>query len=374
MANGKSYMDNESEIKLVIAEFNDSSKPGLEGLLKRTVIAPAFYNLAFLEAYAATSHHKIVLAQLVDSSGLILAILPGKEKSGNRFENITFRGWDHLDVISTRSDYSQLLITLICKKYRVLSLMSFQEEARYENSPNRAFTTEGFKCPYMELPSEFELLLNSLSSSFKKTVRRKLNKFFKDGGEIIVVDSDASENEQMQSFEELWDLHSRRAEDSGKTSRFTNEDIKKFHINVSRHASKNEGVTVLFFKAILNGRVIGVYYCFKTSNAIYYFNSGIDPEFSLYSPGMVLMATSIEWAINQSLTTFDFLRGTESYKFHWTDKVKLNKNYYFASTPFPRFKAFPAYFKDQRNRIGAKKVILGMFSDGSKSAVKSGNV
>jgi CelD/BcsL family acetyltransferase involved in cellulose biosynthesis len=367
-------MDNGSALKLVITEFNDSSKPGLERLLKRAVISPAFYNLAFLEAYAATSHHKIVLAQLVDSNGLVLAILPGKEKSGNRFENITFRGWDHLDVISAGSDYSQLLIALICKKYRVLSLMSFQEDARYENSPNKAFTTEGFKCPYLELPTEFELLLNSLSSSFKKTVRRKLNKFYKDGGEIKVVDSNASEAEQMQSFEELWDLHSRRAEDSGKTSRFTNEDIKSFHKSLSSHASGNQGVTVLFFKAKMNGRVIGVYYCFKTSNTIYYFNSGIDPDFSLYSPGMVLMAASIEWAIKESVTTFDFLRGTEAYKFHWTDKVKPNKNYYFASTPFPRLRAFPAYFKDQRNRIGAKKVILEMLRSDSKPALKSSNV
>jgi CelD/BcsL family acetyltransferase involved in cellulose biosynthesis len=47
------------------------------------------------------------------------------------------------------------------------------------------------------------------------------------------------------------------------------------------------------------------------------YNSGIDPRFSEYSPGWVLLGYLLQWAIDQKRAEFDFMRGDEDYKYRF---------------------------------------------------------
>jgi CelD/BcsL family acetyltransferase involved in cellulose biosynthesis len=47
------------------------------------------------------------------------------------------------------------------------------------------------------------------------------------------------------------------------------------------------------------------------------YNSGYDPEYGTYSPGIVLVAMTIQEAIREGLRVYDFLRGSEGYKYRF---------------------------------------------------------
>jgi CelD/BcsL family acetyltransferase involved in cellulose biosynthesis len=53
-----------------------------------------------------------------------------------------------------------------------------------------------------------------------------------------------------------------------------------------------------------------------------YYNSGYDPAWKHASPGLVLLGLSIEDAIKRGVKRYDFLRGTETYKFDWSNATR----------------------------------------------------
>ena len=54
---------------------------------------------------------------------------------------------------------------------------------------------------------------------------------------------------------------------------------------------------------------------FRTAGAFLLYNSGYDPAHREANPGLVLIARSIGQAIAEGCSEYDFLRGTERYKY-----------------------------------------------------------
>ena len=54
---------------------------------------------------------------------------------------------------------------------------------------------------------------------------------------------------------------------------------------------------------------------FRSGGALLLYNSGYDPAHRAANPGLVLIARSIGQAVDEGCTEYDFLRGTERYKY-----------------------------------------------------------
>lgn len=54
---------------------------------------------------------------------------------------------------------------------------------------------------------------------------------------------------------------------------------------------------------------------FRTDGGLLLYNSGYDPKLRAANPGLVLLARSIGQAIDEGFREYDFLRGTERYKY-----------------------------------------------------------
>jgi CelD/BcsL family acetyltransferase involved in cellulose biosynthesis len=72
----------------------------------------------------------------------------------------------------------------------------------------------------------------------------------------------------------------------------------------------------------LDGEFIAVLYCLAGGEPAherrcYYYLGGFDPRFRTLSPGTLLVAHAIECAMAEGATAFDFLRGSEPYKYRW---------------------------------------------------------
>ena len=58
-------------------------------------------------------------------------------------------------------------------------------------------------------------------------------------------------------------------------------------------------------------------YNFRYGDTLYLYNSGYDPAFAQFSVGVAVFGLGIEWAIGQGLRVFDFMRGSEPYKYEF---------------------------------------------------------
>jgi CelD/BcsL family acetyltransferase involved in cellulose biosynthesis len=69
---------------------------------------------------------------------------------------------------------------------------------------------------------------------------------------------------------------------------------------------------------------IAAFFSFDFSETKFIYNSGYDPDFSWYSPGIVLSAYCIRGAIEKGIKGFNFLRGREDYKYHLGGREEAN--------------------------------------------------
>ena len=56
---------------------------------------------------------------------------------------------------------------------------------------------------------------------------------------------------------------------------------------------------------------------FETPDSILYYNAGVDPDAGFLSPGVLLVWSLVERALETGRTRLDFLRGNEGYKYEW---------------------------------------------------------
>jgi CelD/BcsL family acetyltransferase involved in cellulose biosynthesis len=63
-------------------------------------------------------------------------------------------------------------------------------------------------------------------------------------------------------------------------------------------------------------------YGLDDGRSYYVYSGGYDPEWKNASPGMILLGLSLEDAIKRGLKRYDFLRGTEGYKFDWATSTR----------------------------------------------------
>src|SRR5207245_5688532 len=68
----------------------------------------------------------------------------------------------------------------------------------------------------------------------------------------------------------------------------------------------------------LDGQPAAAWYGFTSDDTVYFYQSGRAWRWKRESVGLVLMGLMIQRAIQQGYRAFDFLRGDDRYKHHWT--------------------------------------------------------
>jgi CelD/BcsL family acetyltransferase involved in cellulose biosynthesis len=78
------------------------------------------------------------------------------------------------------------------------------------------------------------------------------------------------------------------------------------------------------YRLFVNGASIAAVYGIEVGRTFFYYQSGMDPDWSNRSPGLVLIGRTVEDAWTNEMTDYDFLRGTESHKMAWaTDRREV---------------------------------------------------
>ena len=164
-------------------------------------------------------------------------------------------------------------------------------------------------CPLITLGASFEAYLESLDKKQRHEIRRKTRKAY-DEAEIRWHCVDGTHNLD-EAVEQFIELHQRSK--AGKDEFMTAAMVDFFH--ALARVTYEAGWLELAFIAV-NGRQAATYFNFVYNSATLCYNSGYDPQaYAALSPGIVLLSHLIEHAITHGRKVFDFLQGSETYKY-----------------------------------------------------------
>lgn len=163
-------------------------------------------------------------------------------------------------------------------------------------------------CPVLDLPSSFEDYLGALDRKHRHELRRKLRRFRSEAGEPVVRRSNPASLERDLDLFFAWHRSSR-----GAKGGFLAKGYEGFFRDLARVAA-SEGWLMLSFLEV-EERPLSALFAFEMEGTVFLYNAAHDPSCRSLSPGIVHLATEIRLGIERGIRQFDFLQGTERYKF-----------------------------------------------------------
>jgi CelD/BcsL family acetyltransferase involved in cellulose biosynthesis len=164
------------------------------------------------------------------------------------------------------------------------------------------------RSPYIPLNGNYEDYMNNLDKKQRHEMRRKLRRVLElpEGSDWYIASDPATIENEIQDFIRLM------AFDEDKLKFLT--PVMREQMRLSMLDAFNHGILQLAFLNI-GGQKAAAYLNFDFNNRIYVYNSGINPDCFENSPGWVLLTYLIKWANENNRLEFDFMRGTEDYKY-----------------------------------------------------------
>jgi CelD/BcsL family acetyltransferase involved in cellulose biosynthesis len=160
----------------------------------------------------------------------------------------------------------------------------------------------------LRLPATWDEFLLRLSAKERHEIRRK-----------------------QRRLEEAGQIRYRAAEGLSEAGHAMDTFINLFKQNRSDKASFMTGQMELFFRAIaealssehmlrigfldLDSQPVAAVMCFDYHSIRYLYNSAYDSHFSALSVGLLNKVYSIQESIHQGMAQYDFLKGSEEYKY-----------------------------------------------------------
>ncbi len=227
---------------------------------------------------------------------------------------------DHIDAV-----YEALAAFLSENRtqFDVLEFSNIREESPTYKIFEQILATCGYEvtleqqevCPLFSVPDSFDAYLESLESKQRSELKRKLRRA--EGYDEMawyIVGAEHNLDDELQAFLKLM------AASHPEKAKFLQNPQHIAFFNSFMPVAMEKGWLQLNFQVVEEERV-ATYLNFDYNNDILVYNSGLAPnKFGSLSPGIVLLANNIQWAIDHKKHTFNFLRGNETYKYQMGGK------------------------------------------------------
>jgi CelD/BcsL family acetyltransferase involved in cellulose biosynthesis len=177
-------------------------------------------------------------------------------------------------------------------------------------------TRELYVCPQVDLTAGWDSVLKNSrrADNFKRRLRQLRAR---DGFAFRSVTDPA---EAPAAFERFLHLHEARWAEAGGSEMTGHARLQSFHRGlVARFAAAG---LLRFDELWVEGACRASIYGLEHQGRYYFYNSGYDQTWRNASVGLVGLGLSLEAAIARGNTAYDFLRGTESYKFDWAGATR----------------------------------------------------
>lgn len=168
---------------------------------------------------------------------------------------------------------------------------------------------EQARCPVIALPADFDAYLAGLDRGARHELRRKVRRFEREapGARVRLLRRD----EAVAALPEFVALHRRSG---AEKARFMTPAMEAFFRDMAAGIAERDELVIARL-ADADDRPLAAMCLFDYRGGWYLYNSGYDPSMARLAPGLVLLARCIEAACQRGVRVFDFLRGTERYKY-----------------------------------------------------------
>ncbi len=167
------------------------------------------------------------------------------------------------------------------------------------------------ECPQLALPSSVEQFGREQSRNYRKKVGEYQRRCQRELSAHLRVS--ATPEDLTRDMGALVELHQRRWK--GASRAFRTPEYLRFHETVSQRLLAKGHTRLLMLER--GSQPIAALYCFSYGGHFLFYQSGWDPAYARYRPGLVMMDRAIRYAITEQALVFDFLRGLEAYKSRW---------------------------------------------------------
>ncbi|MEZ4667057.1 MAG: GNAT family N-acetyltransferase [Anaerolineae bacterium] len=166
-------------------------------------------------------------------------------------------------------------------------------------------------CPIIHLPSSWDRYFELLDKKQRHELRRKLRRI--DGAsekvEWYIVNENHNLSEEIKKF-----IHLMASSQAEKAKFLTDSQNLDFFNSLVPAALHNNWLQLSFLT--IDNVAAASYLNFVYGNSVLVYNSGLLPDqYGHLSPGIILLAYNIKFAIQSGYEFFDFLRGDETYKY-----------------------------------------------------------
>ena len=175
-------------------------------------------------------------------------------------------------------------------------------------------------CPYLSLPCTWEGVTQGLGKKMRSNLgyyERLLVKTFSDT-RFFLADADSLED----GMTALFDLHQSRWNARWLPGVLGNKRIQAFHRLVAQRFLERGWLRLHLLS--VDGTIRSALYCFAFGGRTFYYLGGFAPDLGKFSLGTLLTAHAIKQAIAEGSAEFDFLRGSEPYKYRWLPLERHN--------------------------------------------------
>ena len=173
--------------------------------------------------------------------------------------------------------------------------------------------------PVISLPTSFDDYFASLSRKRRKNLTRAKRICAERGVTIRIY---REPRDIGPAIDTLIDLHLLRWESVNRSGTLGKPGFRDF----LKCLSQDEAMASCFRVYVMedHGAPIAAMLNFHYGSSALQFQNGFDPgcELAPHSPGSLLILHAIEQAIREGLTSYDFLRGAEDYKFQFANAMK----------------------------------------------------
>lgn len=277
-----------------------------------------------------------------------------------------YAGSDYLDVIARRGlepQVAQALAAHLRGERAVFKWTNMRSEASagalgdgLARSGWSVERTEVNVCPYIALSGRtWDSYLSSLGSEHRYNFQRKWKRLCRDF--TVRYERVWSGHECCAAVVRMIELHQMRWCNRGESDAFHTSELVAFHREFAPLALDCGWLRLHELRA--DDRVIASLYGFLYGGRFYFYQSGLDPAYEKYSPGLIAMGLAIRNAIGEGAREYDLLHGAEPYKFHWGAE----------SRPLIRLELFPPGFA---GRVSQASVHLARISKRLASGVLGG--
>lgn len=232
-------------------------------------------------------------------------------------------GADYLDVLAEKGRFEEVAELLVDRiaalQFDVLDLDGLDSRSPSIPILQRRLgdgleVTKRFVCPGVELEGGWQKVL--ANSKRADNFKRRLRQLKEVPGFEFRVVSDPSE--ARAAFDRFLVLHEKRWSSQGGSDAMGRPVLQDFHREaVERLAAAG---LLRFEELWAEGGCRASIYGIGAGSTWSFYQSGYDPAWARRSVGLVVLGLSLEAAVSRGVSVYDFLRGTETYKFDWATR------------------------------------------------------